>query len=165
MAGAATYLGEQVIVDSAGMHREAEHLLEMTGEDPFAKLLVHPRTLVSTIYHQQLNRLRELARGASRHGSCGHGIGETRNYWLQHGQDAVFATDLADRETLAGKLELLRQRVLLEAQDLVDCVPADEHWRLNVFMEPVNHALCELRRMAEPLTLQSDCAELPDRDI
>ena len=43
LAGAATYLGEQMIVNLPAMHKEAQHLLEMTGEDPFVKLLVHPR--------------------------------------------------------------------------------------------------------------------------
>ena len=155
LAGAATYLGEQMIINLPAMHKEAQHLLEMTGEDPFRKLAVHPRALVSTVYHQQLNRLRELSRGAGRHGSCGHGIGETRNYWLKHGQDAVVAADLKDRETLAGKMELLRQRVLLEAQELVDRVPSDEHWRLDVFMEPARQVSKELRQMGEPLVIQA----------
>ena len=155
MAGAATYLGEQTIINLPAMHKEARHLREMSGEDPFLKLLVHPRTLVSTVYHQQLNRLRELSRGADRHGSCGHGIGETRNYWLQHGQEAVFAADLHDRETLAGKLELLRQRVLLESQQLVERVPVDEQWRLDVFMEPARQNAAELRRLAGPLAIQA----------
>jgi adenylosuccinate synthase len=159
LAGAATYLGEQMIINLPAMHREAEHLMVLIDENPFERLVVHPRALVSTVYHQQLNRLRELARGADRHGSCGHGIGETRNYWLLHGQDAVFAADLADRDTLAGKLELLRQRVLLEAQEFGDLVPKDERWRLNVFMEPVNQTACELRHMAKPLAFQS---VLPD---
>ena len=60
LAGAATYLGEQMIINPPAMHAEARHLRELTGDDPFAKLLVHPRSLVSTVYHQQLNRLREL---------------------------------------------------------------------------------------------------------
>jgi adenylosuccinate synthase len=154
LAGAATYLGEQMIINLPVMHREAEHLLEMTGEDPFAKLVIHPRALVSTSYHEQLNRLRELARGANRHGSCGHGIGETRDYWLRHGQDAVFAADLADRETLAGKLELQRQRMLLEAQQFVEHVPFEERWRLNVYMERVHEIARDLWRMAEPLNFE-----------
>ena len=154
LAGAATYLAEPTIINLPAMHKEARHLLEMTAADPFLKLAVHPRALVSTVYHQQLNRLRELSRGAGRHGSCGHGIGETRNYWLQHGLDAVFAADLLDREALAGKLELLRQRALLEAQELVDRVPADEHWRLDVFMEPARQVAAELRQMAVPLAIE-----------
>jgi adenylosuccinate synthase len=155
LAGAATYLGEQMIINLPAMHKEAQHLLGMTGEDPFRKLAVHPRALVSTVYHQQLNRLRELSRGAGRHGSCGHGIGETRNYWLKHGRDAVFAADLQDREVLAGKMELLRQRVLLEAQELVDRVAVVEHWRWDVLMEPAGQTARELRQMAEPLAIQA----------
>jgi adenylosuccinate synthase len=155
LAGAATYLGEQVIINLPAIHKEGAHLQAMTGQDPFAKLMIHPRALVSTVYHQQLNRLRELSRGANRHGSCGHGIGETRNYWLKYGQDAIFAADLKDGETLAGKLELLRQRVLLEAQEFLDQVPNDERWRLNVLMEPVMKIALELRGMAEPLNTQS----------
>ncbi len=155
LAGAATYLGEQMIINLPAMHKEAEHLLRLAGDDPFRTLLIHPRALVSTVYHQQLNRLRELARGADRHGSCGHGIGETRNYWLQHGQDAILAADLKDRETLSGKLELLRQRALLEVQELLGRVPADEHWRLDVLLEPVWQIAGELRELAEPLSVQS----------
>jgi adenylosuccinate synthase len=159
LAGAATYLGEPMIINLPAMRKEAQHLLEMTGEDPFLKLLVHPRALVSTVYHQQLNRLRELSRGASRHGSCGHGVGETRHYWLRHGQDAVFVADLKDRETLGGKLELLRQRGLLEAQELVDRVSAEEHWRLEVFMEPARQVAADLQQLAEPLASQAAMPE------
>ena len=138
LAGAATYLGEQMIIHLPAMHKEAEHLVQLTGQDPFLKLQIHPRALVSTLYHQQLNRLRELARGANRHGSCGHGIGETRSDWLQHGRDAIFAADLHDRDTLTGKLELLRQRKLIEMQSLIDQVPTTEHWRCEIFLEPAS---------------------------
>jgi adenylosuccinate synthase len=155
LTGAATYLGEQMIINPPAMHKEAVHLKEMTGEDPFDKLIIHPRVLVSTIYHQELNRLRELSRGANRHGSCGHGIGETRNYWLKYGSDAVFASDLHDREALFGKMELIRQRVLLEVQDFLDCIPADEHWRLTIFAEPARRAAKELFDMATRFSLQS----------
>lgn len=155
LAGAATYLGEQMIINPPAMHNEAVHLKEMTGEDPFDKLIIHPRVLVSTIYHQQLNRLRELSRGTNRHGSCGHGIGETRNYWLKYGHDAVFASDLHDREALFGKMELLRQRVLLEVQNFLDCIPADEHWRLAMLAEPARRTARELFELGTSLSLQA----------
>ena len=155
LAGAATYLGAPMIINPPTIQKEAEHLREMTGEDPFGKLLVHPQALVSTIYHQQLNRLRELSRGANRHGSCGHGIGETRNYWLKQGGDAIFAADLHDRDTLRGKLELLRQRILLEVQEFLDRIPAEESWRLTLLMEPAARAAKDLWEVATPLSFQA----------
>jgi adenylosuccinate synthase len=80
--------------------------------------------------------LRELSRGDARHGSCGQGIGEARAYWLRYGEDAVFAADLRHLDRLRHKLELQRQRTLLELQDVIDRVkPEAVHefdlWELN----------------------------------
>lgn len=155
LAGAATYLGEAMIINPPAMRQEAKHLQELTGEDPFLKLLIHPSALVSTVYHQQVNRLRELSRGANRHGSCGHGIGETRHYWLKHGRDAICAADLKNHEMLSCKLELLRQRMALEVQEFIALIPSEEHWRLGVFMEPTSRTASELLQLAEPFALQA----------
>ncbi len=118
LAGAKTYLGPRMIISPATLPPEAEHLKRLGVENPYALLTVHPDCLVSTFYHITMNRLRELSRGEDRHGSCGLGIGETRHYWLRYGQDAVFANDLRDPRTLRAKLALLRDRVLLEMQEL-----------------------------------------------
>ncbi len=131
-----TYLGPNVVIDPPAMLREADHLTELGVADPPGLLTAHPRCLVTTAWHRTLNRLRELSRGADRHGSCGQGVGEARRYWLEHGRDAVFAADLADRGALRDKLELLRQRMLLEIQDFIARVPADalgdfDLWNLN----------------------------------
>jgi adenylosuccinate synthase len=125
LAGVPTYLGRHVIIHPTALAREADHLGELGVADPYATLAAHPRCLVSTWFHQTANQLRELARGEHRHGSCGHGIGETRRYWLRHGDDAVFAEDLRDRAALREKLELLRQRLFLDLQEVADKVPAD----------------------------------------
>jgi adenylosuccinate synthase len=114
-----TYLGPPMIIDPPALLREAGHLAEMGVDRPTSLLAVHPRCLVTTYWHRALNQMRELARGTGRHGSCGQGIGETRSYWLRHGQDAVFAADLRHLDVLRDKLELLRQRALLEMQGLV----------------------------------------------
>ena len=117
-AGAKTYLGPRMIISPATMIPEADHLRSLGIADPFALLTVHPDCLVSTVYHVAMNLLRELARGGDRHGSCGLGIGETRHYWLRYGPDAIVAGDLARRCTLIQKLTLLRERLLLEMQEL-----------------------------------------------
>src|SRR5262249_48852955 len=114
-----TYLAASVIIDPPALRREAGHLSELGVEDPLRLLTVHPRCLVATAWYKALNRLREIARGASKHGSCGQGMGEARSYWLRHGQDAIFAADLRDLPVLREKLELQRQRTLLEMQGLL----------------------------------------------
>jgi adenylosuccinate synthase len=120
-----TYLGPNVIIDPIALAREARHLAEFGVRDPATLLTIHPRCLVATPWHQALNRLRELSRGDARHGSCGQGIGEARSYWLKHGEDAVVAADLRDLDLLRHKLELQRQRTLLELQVFVDRIDAD----------------------------------------
>ena len=122
---AQTYLGPRVIISPTTMLPEAEHLRRLGVADPYATLSAHPDCLVSTVYHVGMNRLREMARREQRHGSCGLGIGEARSYWLRYGQDAVFAQDLKDRRTLSTKLTLLRDRFLLEMQELSRL---DEDW-------------------------------------
>ena len=137
LAGANTYLGPRMIICPATMLPEAEHLRSLGVDDPWARITAHPDCLVSTTYHMLMNRLRESARGAQRHGSCGLGIGETRHYWLRYGSDAIFARDLDDRRSLLPKLTLLHDRLLLEMQELAaidrtlacrlhDLIPAEE---------------------------------------
>jgi adenylosuccinate synthase len=122
LAGVPTYLGPQVIVNPAALKAEAEHLQQEMGvKKPYSMLTMHPNCLISTVFHQRLNQIKELYRGADRHGSCGHGIGETRNYWLRYGKDAISVMDLCDTSVgvLADKLELLKQRILIEIAETV----------------------------------------------
>lgn len=131
-----TYLGANVIIDPLALVREARHLAELGVHDPTRLLIIHPRCLVTTPWLQILNRLRELSRGEARHGSCGQGMGEARSYWLRYGEDAVFAADMRHVDRLRHKLELQRQRTLLELQDFIDRINADALdefglWELN----------------------------------
>src|SRR5262249_39044081 len=100
LAGVPAYLGPAMILNPSALPREADHLRSLGVAAPYALLTIHPRCLISTFWHQAVNQLRELARGDARHGSCGHGIGETRAYWLRYGDDAVFARDLHDPAVL-----------------------------------------------------------------
>lgn len=150
LAGARTWLGPRMIISPVAMWPEADHLETLGVDDPFDMLSVHPDCLVSTAYHVSMNRLRESTRGDARHGSCGQGVGETRNYWLQHGLDAVTARDLRDRNLLISKLTLLRDRFLLEMQSLPTMDP-----NLSGMLHESNPAreADELRRAAEELNL------------
>jgi adenylosuccinate synthase len=120
-----TFLGPNVIIDPLALIREARHLTELGVHDPTGLMTIHPRCLVATHWLQALNRLRELSRGDARYGSCGQGVGEARSYWLKYGEDSVFAGDLRHLDRLRHKLELQRQRTLLELQDFIDRIDAD----------------------------------------
>lgn len=133
LAGVPTYLDRNVVVELRAMDREAMALQQNFGiEDPYSLLWVHPSCLISTTYHRALNRLREVARGNRRHGSCGHGIGETRRYYLQHGMDSVFVDDLFN-PWLREKLQLMQSRLILEAQELINVVPRE--WQERTYHE------------------------------
>lgn len=82
--GAKTILSEYVLVNPFNMVLEADHLLSVTGEDPFDKTYISENALLITPIHVEANRQREINRGAEAHGSCGEGIGETRAYALNH---------------------------------------------------------------------------------
>ena len=113
-----TYLGPHMVINLAAMAREAKHLEELGIARPFELMEADADCLVTTPYHWAVNRAKELARGDARHGSCGQGIGETRAYWLRHGNEAIFAKDLVRRwgASPVEKLELLRQRMLIEVE-------------------------------------------------
>lgn len=82
--GAKTILSEYVLVNPFNMVVEADHLLSVTGQDPFEKTFISENALLITPIHVEANRQREINRGADAHGSCGEGIGETRDYALNH---------------------------------------------------------------------------------
>ena len=139
-----TYLGPNMIIDPPAMAREADHLTGLGVEDPAHLLTIHPRCLVTTPWLKILNQLRELARGAAKHGSCGQGIGEARSYWLKYGTDAVFAADLGELHVLRHKLELQRQRTLLELQDFIDRISDDTLQEFGIWDLNAEAVACEL---------------------
>lgn len=117
LAGARTYLSRFMLVDPFSMHREAMHLRE-SGIDPYPLLTVDRECLVITPYHKAMNRLREAARGPSRHGSCGMGIGEAVADSLAG--CALYASDLTDRALVRHKLDWIRDRKMADLKDLGD---------------------------------------------
>ena len=111
LQGVPTHLSRFMMVDPLALTAEADHLRALGVPDPYGLLTVDRRALLTTPYHAAANRLRELARGEARHGSCGMGIGETARYHLDHGDDAPTAADCLSHPRLIRKLTLLRDRL------------------------------------------------------
>ena len=78
--------------------------------DAFSRIRVSDQALIITPFHQAANHIREIARGSSRHGSCGVGVGEAVEDDLLDTGASVRAGDLADIAALRRKLASIRAR-------------------------------------------------------
>lgn len=112
--GTRTLLGQHVMVSPTQMLNEAEVLRNHGITGFMDRTYVDERCLITTPFHAAVNRLKELARGNSRHGSCGSGIGETRNFAIQWPSMALYAADLCSRDLYMPKLERMRTMLLVE---------------------------------------------------
>jgi adenylosuccinate synthase len=108
-AGARTHLASRVVVHPTGLLLEAERL-KVAGEgDALDRVTVSPECPVVTPFHQAACRVREIARGGRRHGSCGVGVGEVMSDALS--AEPVRACDLADGVALRALLARVQERV------------------------------------------------------
>lgn len=115
LAGAATHLSRFMLLDPLAMMAEAQHLRTLGVADPFGLTTMDAGARVITPFQRAANRLKELARGAGRHGSCGMGIGETQADFLAFGARVLFADDLTRPDVLREKLQFLRAVNLAKA--------------------------------------------------
>jgi len=119
VAGVRTHLAAPAVVHPTALAVEAAHLARAGVPDALARLSVDARALLVTPVHQAANRLRELARGAARHGSCGAGIGETVAGALEAPGEALRAGDLRDTTRLASALGRLQARKRAELGEVI----------------------------------------------
>ncbi len=122
LAGADTHLSRFMLLDPLAMLAEEVHLRSLGIPHAFARTTIDERALVITPFQRAVNRVRELLRGAGRHGSCGMGIGETMADALAYGPAVLCAGDLLDPDRLYQKLAFLRGVNLAK---LPDALPDD----------------------------------------
>lgn len=105
--GVRTHLSHLMMVNPYNFYPEEEHLRSLGVPDAWGRLTVDRDCLVTTPLHAQANRHREALRGDNKHGTCGVGIGETRQWHNTVGEEALFVRDLHDRSLVKKKLETL----------------------------------------------------------
>jgi len=110
--GVATVLSAPVVMHPTALLVEESFLQRAGVSDAFSRLLIDARCLVTTPYHEAAGRLRERARGAGAHGSCGVGFGETVGHALRHPDQAIRYADLLHAPQALDKLEALRLSLL-----------------------------------------------------
>jgi adenylosuccinate synthase len=117
--GTRTFLSRFMLIEPYALFREEAHLRQIGVQDAFERLLIDRRCVVITPIHQAANRLRELARGAAAHGTCGMGFGETVADMLRHPDLMIRAGDLADRSRVAARLAKIRELKRAELADVI----------------------------------------------
>lgn len=115
-----TYLSEYMMVDPLNMSTEAGVLAYAGVTDAFERTSIHDDARIVTPYHRAINRLRELARGAQRHGTCGLGIGECASDSILWPDEVLRARHLRSAAELTKRLDSLRVRLVRELMLLPD---------------------------------------------
>jgi adenylosuccinate synthase len=124
--GVKTFLSRHVAVHPGALLVEGQALERLGITDAFSRLRISERALVITPFHQAANRIREIARGAGRHGSCGVGVGEAVEDARADPEAAVLAGDLYDPPRLRRKLLAIREQKQAQLWDLYrNCPPSE----------------------------------------
>lgn len=112
-----THLSRFMLVEPFAMMREADALNKITN-DVWPRTTVDAKCVIVTNLHAHLNRMRELARGDNRHGSCGRGIGVAREMQLRYGGAVLMAGDLKSTRQTIQKLAFMYEEMEIELRHL-----------------------------------------------
>ena len=103
-----TYLSRHVVTDPLALMVEGDALERKGALNVFGRLRISDQALVITPFQRAANRVREMARKADRHGSCGMGVGETVEDARAYPEISVSAGDLNQPTLLRQKLQTIR---------------------------------------------------------
>lgn len=115
-----TFLSQYMMVHPPAMINEAEHLKNLGIANIYERVSIDRKALVISPFQQATNRLKEIHKGANRHGSCGMGIGETMSDFLTYPDLVLHAGDLEDKLTTKRKLTWMRDH---KWQQIVEMLP------------------------------------------
>jgi adenylosuccinate synthase len=136
--GTKTHLSRFMMVHPLALLAEERHLQSLGIHDAFSRLSIDRDALVTTPFQQAANRIKELARGDRRHGSCGMGVGETMSDWLVNGSEVLFTGDFSERNVLIKKLKRMRDLKLAQLEPILNLDVTNEgiNDELYIFHDP-----------------------------
>jgi adenylosuccinate synthase len=127
--GVRTLLSRFMLIEPYALFREAQHLERIGIHGAIRRLEIDARCLVITPPQIAANHLRELARGASAHGTCGIGVGETMKDSIDAPALVLRAGELADRQHLRSRLCGIVDYKLAEMREIIEACHAKERAR------------------------------------
>lgn len=107
-----TFLSRYMLVNPLVMMAENSVLFSKGVNDALSRVFIDGRAIMVTPYHRAVNRLRELARGDARHGSCGAGIGETMADSIAFPACHITMGDFHNLPLFVAKLSAIKERML-----------------------------------------------------
>lgn len=116
-AGAKTFLSRYMLISPLYLIMESQELEAKGVKDPLKLLTLDMDARIVTPYHSAANKLREVLRGAQRHGSCGHGVGETMADDIQCPDGTIRVRDWSMPDRGLSKIQAVRSRKLAEFAD------------------------------------------------
>jgi len=120
--GVRTYLSRYVVIHPTALLVEGDLLQQKGVGDAYSRLRISAGALVITPFHQAANRIREMARGEARHGSCGVGVGEAVEDALTAPETALRAADLLQPPALRQKLQAIREQKYHQIRPLCSAI-------------------------------------------
>jgi adenylosuccinate synthase len=120
--GMRTYLSHHVVIHPTALLVEGDLLQQKGVRDAYSRLRISAGALVITPFHQAANRIREMARGEARHGSCGVGVGEAVEDALTAPETALRAADLLQPPALRQKLQAIREQKYRQIRPLCGAI-------------------------------------------
>lgn len=121
-----THLSRYMLVNPYNLYVENQYLAAQNVKLTWERLSIDQHATIITPWHQAANRIRELARGDGRHGSCGEGVGEARWDDIRFPDETLIARNLNSPQTTRRKLEQLRDRKWAELQPLMESLPPSD---------------------------------------
>lgn len=158
-----TYLSPEMVVELENLAAEADVLAGKGVADIRERLAISAECTVITPAHKMIGRMRELARGTGRHGSCGLGVGEAI-LDRENGGHLTVGTALVPREC-EKKLASIFERKFAEARRLMGPNPSAAMTELHRYFRERCDAHVLAARYSEILAsvakaIDYDCAGL-----
>ena len=114
-----TVLASTVVVHPSAILVEAQALQRVGVTRAMARLMIDGACKVTTPFHQAAGRLREHLRGASAHGTCGVGVGETVAFALANPGHELTYGELQSLGTAHEKLLCIQQMLRADIAPLI----------------------------------------------
>lgn len=104
--GTRSFLSSQMLIDPYSLLEE-EFVLKRKGiSDAFKRLVIDSKCRIITPYHKMIGQMQELARGKSRFGSTGKGVGEAVLEYDLDKENTIYLKDFFSAKSLQRKLEI-----------------------------------------------------------